>query len=218
MKVITLLSGGLDSTVLLAKLKSEGNQVRCLAFDYGQRHVKELECAKKVASHYDVPYQEIDLSQLASLMPGSSQTDRSIEVPHGHYASESMKLTVVPNRNMIMLSIAAGIAIANDFDQVSFAAHSGDHAIYPDCRNEFVGALEEAVNIGNYRRIAIHPPFIFWSKDDIVRAGKAMSVPFNLTWSCYEGNELHCGKCGTCVERKEAFQLAEVDDPTEYVR
>lgn len=211
MKAVCLLSGGLDSTTLLAKAKKECKAITALSVDYGQRHCLELEAAEAVVEHFDVPHIVVDLSTLN--FQSSSQTNPKIQVPHGHYADESMKKTVVPNRNMILLSIAAGIAIDNDFDTVAYAAHAGDHPIYNDCRPEFVEALRHPLKqLG----VGIWTPFICMSKCEIVTIGVALGVDYAMTYSCYEGDTVHCGLCGTCVERREAFGLADVVDPTTY--
>ena len=141
-------------------------------------------------------------------------------MPHGHYAHESMKATIVPNRNLTLLSVAAGYALSllKDGQEgwVGYAAHAGDHAIYPDCRPEFVKAAEYAIREGSERIIRIWAPFLRWSKAQIVTEAVDLGVPLGETWSCYEGGLRHCGLCGTCVERKEAFAIAKVRDPTEY--
>jgi 7-cyano-7-deazaguanine synthase len=139
-----------------------------------------------------------------------------VPVPHGHYAAENMKQTVVPNRNMIMLAVAAGWAISEKADRVAYGAHAGDHTIYPDCRPEFAAALGKAIGLADWHHLDLHCPFIKLSKTDIVRLGAQLHVDFAQTWSCYEGGELHCRRCGTCVERKEAFERAGVIDPTKY--
>jgi 7-cyano-7-deazaguanine synthase len=153
---------------------------------------------------------------LAALLGGSSLTDNSISLPLGHYAEESMKSTVVPNRNMILLSLAAGHAISLKFDTVAYAAHAGDHTIYPDCRPEFADAMENALSKADWNKINLHRPFVKMNKSDLVKLGIELGVPFEKTWSCYAGGKLHCGKCGTCVERKEAFELIGLSDPTKY--
>jgi len=158
----------------------------------------------------------VDLRALGALLPGSALTDPSVEVPEGHYEAESMKATVVPNRNAIMLSIAFGIAAAEGATGVAAGFHAGDHAIYPDCRPMFVDRFAAMQLASLDYPISLYTPFLYKSKADIVKEGTLLRVPFGLTWSCYRGGELHCGKCGTCVERREAFQLAGVDDPTEY--
>lgn len=219
---VVLVSGGLDSTVLLASLLCEGEyllgekEAIALSVRYGQRHVKEIEAAEKVCALLKVELKTLDISGLGALLPGSSQTDASVPVPHGHYEDESMQATVVPNRNAILLSIAAAVAIAHGKDQVLYAAHAGDHAIYPDCRASFVEAMGKVLEVCHYHPITLNRPFLGWHKKDIVLTGSKLRAPMELTWSCYEGGEVHCGKCGTCVERREAFTLAGVDDPTVY--
>lgn len=215
-KVVIILSGGLDSSVLLHSFHKQGFELRALSINYGQRHALELEYARDQAELAKVPWKLVDLSALSEVLPGSSQTDIRVPVPHGHYAEESMKQTIVPNRNMILLSVAIGHAVAHKFDAVAYAAHAGDHAIYPDCRKPFVEAMRVAAGLCDWREISILSPFINMNKADIVSEGSKLGVDFTQTYSCYEGGELHCGKCGTCVERKEAFQLAGVTDPTTY--
>jgi len=215
--VLVIYSGGLDSTVLLYHYKAQGCNVRALGVDYGQRHVVELEFARRNCEALDIPFTVADLRSLAALLPGSSQTSSDVEVPEGHYASESMKVTVVPNRNMIMLAVAAGHAIAHKCETVAFAAHNGDHAIYPDCRSEFVEQLGKALALCDWLPVTLDSPFVTWTKSEIVAYGAKLGVHFENTWSCYKGGRNgHCGKCGTCVERREAFALAGVPDPTYY--
>jgi len=127
-----------------------------------------------------------------------------------------MKATVVPNRNMILLSVAAGWAISSEFDRVAYAAHSGDHAVYPDCRNEFADALDATIRLADWREVSLYRPFVDYAKADLVKLGAELGVPFEKTWSCYKGLDLHCGRCGTCIERREAFHLAGIHDPTYY--
>lgn len=153
---------------------------------------------------------------LGVLLGGNSLTDKSIQLPQGHYAEESMKSTVVPNRNMILLSLAGGHALSIDFDTVAYAAHAGDHTIYPDCRPEFANAMERALGLADWKKLSLHRPFVNLTKADLVEIGLQVKAPMEYTWSCYAGREKHCGKCGTCVERKEAFALAKATDPTEY--
>lgn len=215
MKSVIILSGGMDSTTLLYWLKAEKRDIYALSFDYGQRHAKELGFGGDICARLGVSHQIVDLSALKRILRGSSQTD-DIPVPEGHYAEESMKLTVVPNRNMVMLAVAAGYGMSLKAGTVSYAAHAGDHAIYPDCRPEFADALDRAIELADWHRIRLERPFIGKTKADIARIGHELGVPFEKTWSCYKGLEKHCGKCGTCTERKEAFQLAGVPDPTEY--
>lgn len=217
-KAVVLLSGGLDSTVLLySAIERYGrDNVRTLTVDYGQRHHKETYFAQEIADINSVPYEQCNLRHLHRVINKGSQT--GVEpVPDGHYTDQSMKTTIVPNRNAIMLSIAVGHAIARDFNLVLFAAHSGDHAIYPDCRDEFVTQFDRAMQFANeWNPVKVVAPFTHLSKTDIVKFGADLKVPFALTWSCYKGGDVHCGTCGTCTERKEAFKLANVEDPTQY--
>lgn len=216
MKTVIVYSGGLDSTVLLYHLHAKGHELHALSIDYGQRHRCELTHADKICSELGVPHSTADLSAIQPLLAGSSLTSPEIEVAEGHYTEESMKSTVVPNRNMIFLSIATGHALSLKAEQIAYAAHSGDHAIYPDCRNEFADAMAHAISLADWQHVELIRPFVDWSKADIVRRGGELAVPFVDTWSCYKGGSLHCGRCGTCIERREAFDLAKVEDPTTY--
>jgi len=216
MKALVLFSGGLDSTVLAAQLLADGAETRLLSIDYGQRHAKELQQAEKIADALGLPHRILRLPDLGPLLGGSSLTDDQVELPEGHYAEESMKATVVPNRNMILLALAGGHALFIGFDTIAYAAHAGDHTIYPDCRPEFADAMEKALGLADWQNLNLHRPFVNFSKEELVRKGNELGAPLELTWSCYAGREKHCGKCGTCVERKEAFALAMVEDPTEY--
>ena len=216
MKALVLFSGGLDSTVLAAQLRADGAETRLLSIDYGQRHAKELQQAEMIAEALGLPHRILRLPDLGPLLGGSSLTDDQVELPEGHYAEESMKATVVPNRNMILLALAGGHALSLGFDTIAYAAHAGDHTIYPDCRPEFADAMETALGLADWEKLSLHRPFVHLSKTDLVKKGAELDAPLHLTWSCYAGREKHCGKCGTCVERKEAFALAKVTDPTEY--
>lgn len=218
MKVICCLSGGLDSTVLLWHMKDIYGieEIRTISFDYGQRHKKELEAAQKIALLAGVEHRIVDLSSLTPLLGNSSLTNLDIEVPEGHYEEESMRVTVVPNRNMIFLSIATTWAISSNSQYVAIACHAGDHAIYPDCRDSFLTRLNSAISQAHSHRIGLSYPFVYMDKKEIVQTGIYLKAPIELSWSCYKGGTIHCGKCGTCVERKEAFTLAKVNDPTDY--
>jgi 7-cyano-7-deazaguanine synthase len=210
---VLLYSGGIDSTVLLYKLKPD---VEALLFDYGQRHIKELQYAAELCGRTNVQWNYVPLDAINHLIAKGSQAGRE-DVPLGHYAEESMKRTIVPNRNSIMLTIAIAHAITIQAKNVYFAAHAGDHAIYPDCRPEFVYAFNKVMRLANaWTPIEVWAPFLNMTKADIVQEGARYGVPFQHTWSCYLGGIRHCGRCGTCVERKEAFQVAGVEDPTEY--
>ncbi len=211
-KVVMILSGGMDSTTLLYKLLKEYDEVHALSFNYGQRHSKELDFAKAVTTKLSVPHTIINLSDVNSVMGGSSLTRKEIEVPDGHYAEESMKITVVPNRNMIMLSVAVAAAVSLNSNDVFFGAHAGDHDIYPDCRSEFIEALSKATEIANYVPVQIHAPFIKMSKGEIAALGKELGVPYEQTWTCYKGGDKPCGKCGACTERIEAMEFAGIKE------
>jgi len=219
-KAIVLLSGGLDSSVLLYYLTKGALKYDCypLTILYGQRHRKELNSAVKIAQSLSLPHKVVDLSCLRDLL-ASSLTGTG-DIPYGYYANETMKSTVVPNRNMILLSIAAGYAQTIKARYVAYAAHTGDHAIYPDCRSEFANSMRESIKLGtgwDSDGIELITPFLpLLSKADIVRIGIKLKVPFELTWSCYEGEDKACGQCGTCIERLEAFRLNNVIDPIEY--
>jgi 7-cyano-7-deazaguanine synthase len=216
-KTLVVCSGGLDSVTLAHKSAAEHELVRLVSFDYGQRHRRELAYAQRCAARLSVPYDIVDIAAIGRLFGGSALTDDT-PVPDGHYAEETMRTTVVPNRNAIMLAIAFGLAVPCRADAVAVAVHGGDHFIYPDCRPGFIEAFA-----GMQRRalegvadVLLQAPFVQLSKADIVRQGARLGVPFAETWSCYRGGERHCGRCGTCVERREAFMLAGVDDPTAY--
>ncbi len=215
MKIVLLWSGGLDSTTALFQLRAEGHEVKGLAINYGQRHRKELDVVRRLGKDLNLDYRIVDLSGARELFAGSSQTS-DIEVPEGHYQSESMKITVVPNRNMVMLSLATSWALSLGYGGVGYAAHAGDHTIYPDCRPKFVASMKSAIHLCDWNKIELLTPFLKLTKSEIVKRAVQLNVPLEWTWSCYKGLEHHCGKCGTCVERKEAFQLAGVVDPTLY--
>jgi 7-cyano-7-deazaguanine synthase len=216
---VAVVSGGIDSVTLAHLLHSQGWNLHLLAFDYGQRHKKELEFARRCAQNLHAHIDVVDLSSLGQLLRGSALTD-DIAVPHGHYAAPNMSITVVPNRNAIFLALAYGTAVADGAQMVAIGVHAGDHPIYPDCRPAFIESFDAmqklAVEGCADENLYLHAPFVEYSKTDIVKLGAQLGVPFEQTWSCYEGGEIHCGLCGTCVERKEAFQLAGVADPTEY--
>lgn len=204
MKTVLIYSGGMDSTVLLYKLLRDGGKVFCLSFDYGQKHRKELLSARKICKYLNVPYKIVDIKSVKSLMAGSALTS-DIEVPEGHYRDRNMRLTVVPNRNMIFLALAIAQAISIKFGRVAIAVHAGDHAIYPDCRPIFVDAMKEVSKIADYKSVGVYAPFLNMTKKDIARLGKKLGVPFEQTWTCYKGLKQPCGKCGACVERQEAL-------------
>ena len=215
--MIVLLSGGLDSTVLAADLTATApGTVETLSIDYGQRHHRELTAAATVAATLGIRHDIIDLTALAPHLARSALTNSGVDVPEGHYTEESMKATVVPNRNMIFLSLAAARAIAGGIPHLFYAAHSGDHAIYPDCRPVFVSAMETALHLCDWTDITLHAPYLHLTKADIVKIGTRLGVDYSLTWTCYRGEDRACGKCGSCTERLEAFRGAGVQDPVEY--
>ena len=218
-KAVAVVSGGMDSVTLAYLLASQGYALHLLAFDYGQRHKRELEYARLCAENLGADFDVVDIRGVGRLLSGSALTD-DIEVPHGHYAAKNMAVTVVPNRNAIMLSIAYGAAVSEGAALVAAAMHTGDHYVYPDCRPEFTEAFaamqERAVEGFGHEDLTLYTPFIDSGKAAIVEVGARLGVPYEQTWSCYEGGEIHCGLCGTCNERKEAFELAGVTDPTEY--
>lgn len=218
-RAVAVVSGGMDSVTLAYLLASEGYDLHLLSVDYGQRHSKELRyaglCADRLGAKFDV----VDISGVGRLLSGSALTD-VVPVPHGHYAAQNMALTVVPNRNAIMLAIAYGVAVAEGAVVVAAGVHAGDHYVYPDCRPGFVEAFDrmqrEAVEGFGDESLRLYAPFVYKTKAEIVEIGTRLGVPYADTWSCYEGEEAHCGLCGTCSERKEAFEVAGVPDPTEY--
>ena len=214
--VIVVHSGGLDSTVLLYYLLDLGHEVKSLSIDYGQRHRKELDAAQTICLEKRVEHVVADLSGLRPLLAGSALTSPDIEVPEGEYAEENIKVTVVPNRNMIMLAVAASYAINSGFRVVAYAAHAGADVSYPDCRPEFAMTMRQVLALCHFESINLKVPFINLSKSQIVKLGAVRGVPFEKTWSCYKGGEKHCGRCSTCKERRGAFVLADVLDPTEY--
>jgi len=219
-KAVIIASGGVDSSTLLYKTVKEGFAVYALTFIYGQRHFKEIEYAKRIAEKLNVDHKLIDLSSLKVLLSGSALTDSSVEVPEvpetsEHY--ETLQTTIVPNRNAIFLSIAIGYAVSLNANYVFFGAHFSDRGVYPDCRKEFVEAFQISERLANDNPIlTIDAPFVDIDKSDIVKLGSELGVPFEQTWTCYKGGEIHCGVCSSCRERKRAFIEAGVPDPTGY--
>lgn len=208
-RTVCVLSGGMDSTTLLYHLLDLGDEVIAISFDYGQRHRKELDFAARTCARLEVGHKIVDLCAIGSLLEGSALTTDGVAVPYGHYEDESMRLTVVPNRNMILLAIAGGLAVARGCDRLAIAVHSGDHAVYPDCRPQFIADFAAALGSGNYEQVTVYAPFVDWSKTDIVRLGLKLGIDYERdTWSCYEGKAEPCGRCGTCVEREEALAAA----------
>ena len=217
MRTLVVCSGGLDSVSLAYKVAGENELAGLVTFDYGQRHRKELHFATTAAKQLDVRHDIIDIRAVGALLSGSALTD-NVDVPDGHYAEQSMQITIVPNRNAIMMAIAFGVAASRDIDAVAAAMHGGDHYIYPDCRPEFLDAFAQMQSraLDGHNPTKLYTPFVSATKADIVAEGARFDTPFEETWSCYKGGNIHCGRCGTCVERQEAFDLAGVSDPTMY--
>lgn len=214
-RVVVIYSGGMDSYTLLHRALHQGFQVHALSFDYGQRHARELQCAASVCHELDIPHQVVDISSIQALLRGSALTDE-VAVPEGHYEESTMKATVVPNRNMVLLSLAIGHAISVGAETVWYGAHGGDHAIYPDCRPEFIQRMDALARIANYEPVAVEAPFMGATKGNILGEGLAMGLDYARTWTCYNGRERACGRCGACVERLEAFAENGVADPLPY--
>ena len=216
MKVCVLLSGGMDSVAAFYEALGQHEVAACLSFDYGAKHnAREIPFAKLHAERNGVLHQVIPLDFIKRLFK-SDLLQSGGAIPEGHYAEASMKQTVVPFRNGIMLAIATGYAESIGAAGLVIAAHSGDHAIYPDCREPFMRAMATAMGEGTYAKIQLLRPFIGTDKTGIARRGSELGIDFSETWSCYKGGEIHCGVCGTCVERREAFMLAGLPDPTAY--
>lgn len=211
---VIIVSGGMDSITLLYDHKDE--IALGISFDYGSNHnAREIPFAKMHCERLGIKHITINLDFMHQYFK-SSLLDGAEAIPEGHYAADNMKSTVVPFRNGIMLSIAIGIAESNNLDQVFIANHGGDHTIYPDCRPEFINAIDAAATAGTYNNVKVVAPYTKITKSDIARIGKKLGIDYTETWSCYKGGEVHCGKCGTCVERKEALAEAGIDDKTIY--
>ncbi len=216
MKVVVLCSGGMDSVTALHWARREHAVVAAVSFDYGAKHNHcEIPFAAEHVRAISARHEVIALDFVNRLF-ASDLLKSGGEIPEGHYEAENMRQTVVPFRNAIMLSIACGFAESVGAEGLVIAAHGGDHAIYPDCREEFMRAMGDAMRLGTYAAVKLLRPFITMNKGQIAAAGARLGVDFSRTWSCYVGGAVHCGKCGTCVERREAFAHAGLADPTEY--
>ena len=216
-KAVIILSGGMDSTTLAYDIVKGGtyDEVHALSFDYGQIHNKELDCARVTARKLNLrSHHIVDLHGLGNILASALTGDN--EIPEGDYDNENQKLTVVPNRNMIMLSIAAGFAMSIGAVDLYYGAHANDFAIYPDCRPEFVKELNDVLAIAHYTPVRVIVPYQHYGKTNIAARGKLLGVPFEDTWTCYNGREKACGKCGSCNERLMAFREAGMTDPLEY--
>lgn len=214
-KVVMIYSGGMDSFTMMMQARDEGKEVFPLSFNYGQRHSKELTYAIGVCTRFHIEHKVIDITSINELLQGSALTS-DIVVPHGNYAEDSMKSTVVPNRNAIMLNLAIGYAISIGADTVYFGAHGGDHDIYPDCRPEFVEAAHNLAQLCDWHKVAVEAPFINIDKGMIAVIGRDLKLDYGMAWTCYEGGDRACGKCGACTERLEAMDFAGIEDPLEY--
>ncbi len=217
MKTVLSYSGGLDSTVLLYKLLREGDEVHCLHFDYGSKHhAKEYESAMAICRSLNVPLTKVSLPFINELFTSNLLTSGGA-IPEGHYSDPSMRQTVVPGRNTIFLSILIGYAESIKAQRVALANHAGDHATYPDCRPEWVASMSLVAYHGTYDHVRLYAPFTHLDKGDLCAEGAVLGVPFEKTWTCYNSKEKHCGVCGSCVARKEAFLKARVMDPTPWL-
>lgn len=216
MKAVVLCSGGMDSVTLVYHIRDlfGPNDMALLSFHYGQKHVRELKAARAVASDLGVSHDIIQLPKLR----GSVLTAEEGAIPEGHYAAANMKQTVVPMRNPIMLTVAANHAAAMGFDTVAAAMHAGDHYVYPDCRPLFASAFRTMLHnaLQGLAFVDTYFPFLMWTKARIAKRFGELGLDPSTTWSCYNGEDVHCGRCGTCVERIEAFVEAGVEDTTEY--
>ena len=211
---VLILSGGLDSVTLL--YDEQERIALAISFDYGSNHnAREIAFARLHCDRLGIRHVEIPLEFMAQYFK-SSLLEGDAAIPEGHYEDENMRSTVVPFRNGIMLSIAVGMAESNGLQYVMMANHGGDHTIYPDCTPAFVAAFDAAARAGTFAGVGLRSPYTHLTKADIARRGKALGIDYSETWSCYRGGQRHCGRCGTCVERREALAAAGIDDPTEY--
>ncbi|MBQ2982317.1 MAG: 7-cyano-7-deazaguanine synthase QueC [Lachnospiraceae bacterium] len=223
MRVLVLTSGGIDSTTCLgmAVEKYGKENVVAMSVSYGQKHSKEIEASKEVAKYYDVEYIYINLADIFKYSDCSLLEHSDKDIPHDTYANQIKETdgepvsTYVPFRNGLFLSTAASVAIAKDCSVIYYGAHSDDAAgsAYPDCSVEFNKAISEAIYVGSGKSVKVEAPFVQLNKKDIVKEGLKINVPYHLTWSCYEGKDKPCGKCGTCIDREKAFELNGVVDP-----
>lgn len=226
MKALVLLSGGVDSTTCLgiAVDKYGSENVLALSVSYGQKHIKEIEAARQIASHYGVELLELDLSKMFEFSNCSLLSKSDTEIPHEEYAKQLEETdgapvsTYVPFRNGLFLSSAAAIAVSRDCEEIYYGAHADDAAgnAYPDCSQAFNSAMGRAIYLGSGNMVKVAAPFVGKTKADVVGMGLKLKVPYELTWSCYEGRDKPCGSCGTCIDRKRAFELNGVKDPAAY--
>jgi len=213
-KAVIALSGGMDSITSFYWALDQGYELKAVSFFYGQNHSKELDMAKWNCEQMNVEHEIIDISFLGKITSNvSSLTSGSDNIPEGMYDADNMKSTVVPFRNGIILAVLAAYAEANECQAIICGVHAGDHAIYPDCRATFIDAMNKAIGFGTYENIEILTPFLDDDKTDICYTGLSLNVPYEKTWTCYKGQEAPCGKCGSCVERIEAFLGNDSIDP-----
>lgn len=215
-RTVVIYSGGMDSYTVLHRALREGLDVHALSFDYGQRHARELEVAERVCRQLGVPHQVVDIRAIHGLIDNSALTDASRALPEGDYGEENLSATVVPNRNMILLALAIAKAVNIGAGRVDYGAHGGDHVLYPDCRPEFVEAMNAVAGIANFEAVEIHAPYLHATKTQILAEGLAMGLDYIDTWTCYRGEALACGRCGSCRERLAAFAAHGVNDPIAY--
>ena len=213
--VLVVYSGGLDSYTLLNKAMKNFDRIEAITFNYGQKHNKEIEYAKSNCVELNIKHEVVNLD-LENILAGSALVG-DIDIPEGNYDKEKMKQTIVPNRNMIMISVAASLVIKNDIEYLWYAAHSGDHEIYPDCRPEFIDKMAAVLEICDYHKIKFEAPFQNLSKNEIVATGLSMGLDYSKTWTCYEGKEKPCGKCSACLERALSFEANNTEDPLNVV-
>lgn len=215
-KVLLALSGGLDSAVLAALLRKEETQVTAVSFNYGSKHGKfERQSAQELCLHYGMVHMTLPIISAMGAIQ-SSLLDNDKPIPEGHYQEESMRQTVVPGRNLIFISLMAGVAESMKIDTIAIGAHAGDHFIYPDCRPAFIKAAGDTVRLSSYNKVQLIAPFMLFDKEKIVRLGTELKVPFEKTRTCYKPQATACGKCGSCQERLDAFAKNGIDDPIEY--
>lgn len=215
-RAVVIYSGGMDSYTVLHRALDEGHELHALSFDYGQRHARELDVARRVCQRLGIAHQVIDIRAIHGLIDNSALTDATRAMPGGDYDADNLSATVVPNRNMILLSLAIAQAVNIGASRVFYGAHGGDHVLYPDCRPEFVDKMNAVAAIANFEAVEIVAPYLHRGKDEILADGLAMGLDYAETWTCYLGKELACGECGSCRERLAAFATHGIDDPLGY--
>lgn len=214
---VVIYSGGMDSYTVLHRALREGHDLHALSFDYGQRHVRELDTARNVCQRLGIPHQVVDIRAIHGLIDNSALTNASREMPGGDYEASNLTATVVPNRNMILLSLAIAQAVNIGARRVFYGAHGGDHVLYPDCRPAFVEKMNAVAAIANFDAVEIVAPYLHCHKHEILAGGLAMGLDYSETWTCYLGGELACGECGSCRERLAAFAHHGISDPLGYL-